>query len=166
MLTVSQETAIANDRPRNHVRLDVYAEDGSYKGFIEGFNARTAAGAAFIAGVIGSAQTAPANYIALSTATLTPTNADTTLPFEIAGTGLARKAATYGSYTPPASLGATASYALTVTYTNNTGSTVTVVSAGCFTAISGGTMVFETNFGASTALLVGDTVNVTWTFNV
>jgi len=166
MLTIFQETAITNDCPRNHVRLDIYSESGNYKGFVEGFNARTAAGAAFIAGVIGSAQTAPANYIALSTATLTPANADTVLPSEVTGTGLARKAATYGSYSAPASLGATASYALTATYANNTGGTVTIISAGCFTAISGGTMAFETNFGASTALLVGDTVNVTWTFNV
>jgi hypothetical protein len=152
-------------KPRNIVRLQLVRGDEEIF-YTEGFNARTNAGAAFLAGLAGSAAGVPLAYIALSTATLTPAMGDTTLASEIVTTGLARKISTYGSYVAPTALNGAASYVLSASFTNSGGSAVTVVSAGCLSAASGGTLGFETNFTTSTTLQVGDTANVSWTFNV
>ncbi len=152
-------------KPRNLVRLSV-VRAGQLVDEIQGLNARVNAGASLLASLAGSAAGVPLLYIALSTATLTPAMTDTTLSSEITGTGLARKAATYGSYTAPVSLNASASYTLTTSFTNNTGSPVTVASAGCLSAITGGTLGFETNFASSTTLQPLDIANISWVFNV
>jgi hypothetical protein len=152
-------------KPRNIVRLQLVRGGREIFRTI-GFNARTDAGASFLASLAGSGAGVPLAYIGLSTATLTPVKTDTTLASEIVTTGLARKTSTYGSYTAPTTLNGAASYVLSASFTNGGGSAVTVVSAGCFSAVSGGTLGFETNFSASTTLQVGDTANVSWTFNV
>jgi len=152
-------------KPRNIVRLQLI-RGGKEVSYVEGLNARTDAGAAFLGALAGSGAGVPLAYIGLSTATLTPAKGDTTLTSEIVTTGLVRKVSTYGSYVAPTTLNGAASYVLTASFTNGGGSAVTVVSAGCFSAVSGGTLGFETNFTSSTTLQVGDTANVSWTFNV
>lgn len=105
----------------------------------------------------------PPIYLALSTATLTPSKTDTTLTSEITTLGLGRVAGTVGAYTGPASLDAVASYTLTHTWTAS--GTVTAVSAAIFDAVSTGNMFVEGNLSASASLLSGDTLALTWTIN-
>ena len=128
------------------------------------YNIRTSAGALWQAGVMGQAAGVPSGYIALSTAVLSPLNADTTLASEItSGTnaGLARAAATYQAYVAPAVMGNAFTYQLYKLFT--TSAAANVNSAGQLTASSLGTLFVEANFSAIAALgQDNDQLGVTW----
>lgn len=161
-LSIADLAEIGQEFDSNILKAEFTRADGS-KDFAYGHNARTNAGASYIAGTLFSSQVAPLNYMALSSATLTPAMADTTLASEITSTGLARKTSTYGNYTAPSSLGATSSCTLSATYTNGGGSAVSVTSVGLFSASSGGTLGFEANLSAGNTLNPGDSVAITYT---
>lgn len=131
------------------------------------YNVRTAAGALWQAGIMGSGAGTPAGFIALSTAVLTPANGDTTLTSEIlTGTnaGLARAAATYQSYVAPTVLGNAFAYQLYKLYT--TSAAATINSAGQFTAASAGTLFVEANFATPATLgQANDQLATSWNIN-
>jgi hypothetical protein len=109
----------------------------------------------------------PPKYIALSTSVLTPAAGDTTLSGETAATGLARVLATIQNYVAPASLDGAASYDLFHLFTNSSGGTVTLQSAGLFDAVSTGNLFAEANNPlGSTVLNNGDQTSATWTVNI
>jgi hypothetical protein len=126
-------------------------------------NSRVNAGANAMAGLIGSTSSAPFNYIALSPTSLTPAATDTALSGETSAAGLARKLATYGGYTGPSALNGTATFTLTVSYTNTSGAAVTINSIGLFNASSAGTMLAEANLSAAQVLNNGDTLSLVYT---
>lgn len=155
-------------RKRNKVECDIIRVDGTVERHaVKGFNSRVSGGASFQASLMGSAAGTPANYIALSTATLTPANGDTTLASEItsgANSGCARALGTYQNYTAPSSLGAAASYQVTKTFTSAASSTVN--SAALFNASSSGTLFVEANLSPAATLANGDQLVLTWTINI
>jgi hypothetical protein len=152
-----------------YVYTNVLTGKKKYGGFA--YNSRVNKGADLIASLItGVAQNSitspfPPKYIALSTASLTPSASDTTLTGETSATGLTRVLATISGYTSPASLDAACSYVLSNTFTNNSGGVVTVVSSALFDAITGGNMFAEANLSGSSAMNPGDTLIITWTVN-
>jgi hypothetical protein len=152
-----------------YVYNNVLTGKKKYGGFA--YNSRVNKGADLIASLItGVAQNSitspfPPKYIALSTASLTPSASDTTLTGETSATGLTRVLATISGYTSPASLDAACSYVLSNTFTNNSGGVVTVVSSALFDAITGGNMFAEANLSGSSAMNPGDTLIITWTVN-
>lgn len=105
----------------------------------------------------------PPVYLAVSSATLTPSNTDTTLTSEISTNGLARVLGTIGGYVQMSALDGAASY--TVSHTWTATGTQTVTSAAIFDAVSTGNMFVEGNLSASASLLSGDTLALTWTVN-
>jgi hypothetical protein len=129
-------------------------------------NSRVNAGAQGMAQNTGSTAGNPFNYVALSPTAITAAATDTALSGETSAAGLARKAATYGNYTAPASLNATATYTLTASWTNTSGSTVTIQSIAMFNASSAGTMLAEALLSTSEVLNNGDTLNLVWTITV
>lgn len=151
---------------RNKVEIKVIRPDGTVS-YSRGFNSRTSAGASWQAQVMGSAAGTPANYMALSSTILTPANGDTTLSGEItSGTnsGLARAQGTYQGYSAPASLGATASYQITHTFTS--AASTTVNSAAMLNASSSGSLFVEANLSPAATLANGDQLVLTWTVNI
>jgi hypothetical protein len=158
---------------RNHVTIEKISVDGTRTLLMDGYNSRTNAGAAWQAGIMGSESGNPANFIALSTATLSPSATDTTLFDEIiAGdnsgnmnnTGLARARGTYGHYVGPASLGGSASYQITNTFTSS--ATSVVNSAALFDAGSGGNLFVEANLNPAASLASGDMIILTWNVQI
>ena|ERR1700722_11547033 len=65
-------------RKRNHVVLEITRHATGKKEYVEGWNSRVDAGAAWQAGLMGLAAGNPAKYIALSSTVLTPAHGDTT----------------------------------------------------------------------------------------
>jgi hypothetical protein len=129
-------------------------------------NARVNAGAQYVANQIGNAgsvSTNVASFIALSSDTSTVLATDTTCPSELTTNGMNRKVSTFAYTTPPASLGAAATYTLSNSY-SATGS-YTINKLCLFTLVSGGTMLFETLLGSTVSGGNGDTINVVWTVN-
>jgi hypothetical protein len=125
----------------------------------------TNAGKDFIAAQVGGAGgTATATYIGLTANATAPAASDTTLATgggaEIATGGLTRALGTY------AHSGGTAVYTISKTFTT-TGSDslpVTIAKVGLFTAVSAGTMVFETALSPTATLSAsGDTLTITQT---
>jgi hypothetical protein len=106
-----------------------------------------------------SSQPVSARWIGLTTNTGAPAAGDTTLTGEITTNGLGRAV---GAYAHTADV---ASYTITVTFTAS-GTHTAVHKAGLFTAISGGTMAFESNLNADATLSSGDQLTVTWTINI
>ena len=109
----------------------------------------------------------PPLYIALSTATLTPAAADTTLASEItAVAGLTRSIGAVQSYTRATVLDGAASYVVYKLFTL-TGSATTVVSAALFdnTHATPGNMFVEANLASSAVMATNDTLGVSWTIN-
>lgn len=152
---------------RNKVTAEIIRADGSKGPTIIGYNSRVNAGSLAQALLMGSAAGTPFNYLALSTAILTPAAGDTTLASEITSgtnTGLVRVAATYGGYTAPGSLGGSASYTLTHSFTS--AASTTVQSAALFNASSGGSLFVESNLSSSATLANGDVLNITWQINI
>jgi hypothetical protein len=105
-------------------------------------------------------------YMALSTSVLTPAATDTTLSGETAASGMTRSAGTVGTYTGPASLDGAASYILSHTWTNSSGSTVTVQSAAIFDASSSGNMFVEGNTSSAYAIANTNQLTLNWTINL
>jgi hypothetical protein len=132
------------------------------------FNSRVNQGASWLAGIMGnSSGAASANYIGLTTDTGTPLATDTGLVSELATSGLSRAAATYGSYTAPASLNATASYVLSKTFTYTGSSSVAVAKAGLFYAASSIFLAFEALLSAvATVAASGDQIAISWTITI
>jgi len=156
---------LSRDLPKNHVELFITRTDGTTE-YVDGWNSRTNAGAAWQGGVLGNASANPANYIALSTAAITPAATDTTLSGEIlAGTdaGLVRVQGTYGNYVAPSSLGGSASYQISHTFTAQ--ASTTVLSAALFTAASGGSLFVESVLSNAATLSAGDSVQLVWQIN-
>lgn len=151
-------------KKRNAISAFITRADGTVEGLAISYNSRVNAGALWQAGIMGSATAAPANYIALSSATLTPAMADTTLTSEITTNGLGRALATYQGYTAPTSLAGAASYQLAKTFTATGAQTVN--SAAIFNASSAGTMFVEANLSATATLASGDSLSITWTINI
>jgi hypothetical protein len=158
---LAAETLIPHKR--NEVIAEIRRANGSSE-LIRGWNSRVSAGASWQAQLMGSAAGTPANYIALSSTTLTAANGDTTLSGELTSAGMSRALGTYGGYTAPSSLGAAASYTISKTFTAT--ATVTVNSAALFNASSAGSMFVEANLSTSATLASGDTVTITWTINI
>ena len=104
------ETLIPKER--NHVELLITRKDGSTE-YVDGWNARTNAGAQWQAQVMGQAACTPALYVALSTTLISALMTDTTLAGEVttalSASGLMRAAGTYQTYTAPTGLGLAAS---------------------------------------------------------
>lgn len=142
----------------------VNRKDGSVERY-EFTNARTNAGASAIAQLIGSGAGLPFLYVALTSNNTAPAATDTTLTGEYTTAGLSRVLATFGGYVAPASLGATATYVLSASWSCTiNGSTVNKIAA--FTAITVGIMGFETLLATTVTLNNGDTGALTWTFTV
>jgi hypothetical protein len=153
----------------NQVEAIITRANGSIERSV-GYNARVDAGAALNASLIsgttlgGISSPAAAKYIALSTATLSPAKADTTLASEITTNGLGRALGTSGTYTAPSALDGAASYVLSKTF-SATG-TSTVVSAAIFDATSAGNMFVEANLSSSATVNNGDSLTISWTVNL
>lgn len=134
------------------------------------YNSRVRKGGDLCASLIaGSAQNSistplPPLYIALSTATLTPGNTDTTLTSETAVSGLTRALGTVGTYTTPSALDGACSYILSKTFT--AGGSATIVSAAIFDAASTGNLFVEGNLSSSVVMGVSDTLTINWTINI
>lgn len=124
----------------------------------------TNAGKDLVAAAIGttSAQPAPANYLALTANSTSPSASDTTLTGEIttAGGGLVRAQATYAHTTGQST------YTLTKTFTANGSDSlpVTIAKIGVFNASSSGTLAFETLLTTTATLSAsGDALTITET---
>lgn len=103
----------------------------------------------------GSGDYAPAAHIGLSIDGSAPDPVNTSLPGEITTGTLARALAAF------AHTDGTATYTLTKTFTSD--QTVTVAKIGVFTALAGGTLVFETLLSSPAALVSGDQLALTET---
>jgi hypothetical protein len=117
--------------------------------------------------VSGTAVASPAvaKFMAVTANVTAPAAGDTTLTAEIAtaGGGLLRVAAIY------AHTGSTNTYTLTNTFTANGSDSlpVTLGKIGIFTAVSAGTLVYETLLSATATLTVsGDQVTITDTVTI
>jgi hypothetical protein len=148
----------------NIVTLTIHRTTGKTEVY-KTHNSRVNAGASAIAQLIGSGAATPFNYVALSSDATAVAATDTTCPSEYTTNGLARKAATYGGYVAPGSLGGSASYTETASWTS-TANTQAINKICALNASSSGTLGFETILGSTVTLNNGDTGNLTWTFNI
>jgi hypothetical protein len=127
---------------------------------------KTSGGIDFVsAQVSGAGGTATAAYMGLTANSAAPAAGDTTLAGEIAtaGGGLIRALATY------AHTAGTATYTLSKTFTANGNDSlpVTIAKQGIFTAVTVGTLVYETLLSATATLTaVGDAITVTDTVTI
>ena len=139
---------------------------GQWEDLGSNHNARTDAGAAWVAGLLGGAgTTAPAKYIGLTTDAVSPIKTDTVLPSELTTNGLGRALGTYTlTVGTPASLNAQVTWTITYTFTYTGSTQVIVAKGGLFTAASLGILAFETVL-PSTATVSGngDQIACTWT---
>lgn len=145
---------------KNPVLTTITRVDGSVERSIS-TNLLTNAGRDFVAAQLAGAAsaTAVAKWIALSSDAGAPSAANTTLAGEISTNGLARKEATY------AHTGGTNTYTLTAEWTAS-GTQNNIQKAGVFTAVSAGTMVFETALASAKSVTSGDTLTVVWTCTI
>jgi hypothetical protein len=145
--------------PHGYVTVSVI-RDGQEVYHHEDHNLITNAGKDFISAQIGS--TSPgnngANYIALTTTSITPAAGDTTLAGEITGGGLQRAQGTYAHSNGQNTFTVTRTFTAGQTFTN-------VQGAGLFTASSSGTMMAENTFTAVT-LQNNDQLTITWTITL
>ena len=128
-------------------------------------NARTDAGASWVAGLLGgTGTTAPAKYIGLTADATAPIKTDTTLPGEITTNGLARVLGTYTLTVPtPATLNAQVAWTLTNIFTYTGAVQVVVAKGGLFTAATVGILAFETVLpSTATVNANGDQISCTW----
>jgi hypothetical protein len=131
--------------------------DGNEIYHYEDHNLITDAGRDFILQQIGgTADTATAQFIGLSSDTNAPAADDTELAGEIDNGGLARSQGTFEQGTGDDA----DSFTITETF-NATAAHSGVQKAGLFTASSGGTMVAENEF-SSVNLANGDQLTITW----
>lgn len=123
-------------------------------------NLKTNSGVDFIAGqVSGTASTATAQWIALSTNTSPVTATDTSLASEITTNGLGRSQGTYAHTT------GAATYTVTNVFTA-TGSQSGIAKVGVLTAASSGTLVYEVLLGTPISMNNGDQLSVQWTVTI
>jgi hypothetical protein len=160
-------------RGYNRVSGVVKLTSGRIKRLGWSYNARTNVGAGITAYLMSGSNLAslssPAvpKYIALSAGTISPLMGDTTLSGETSKSGLARAVGTIGGYSAPTYLDGPASYTITYTFTNNSGSPFTVQSVGLFDASSTGNLFAESNLALAAYLPnPGDQVIVTWNVNI
>lgn len=106
----------------------------------------------------GTGSYAAANWIGITADATTPSTASTVLTGELTGGTMGRAQAAY------AHTNGQASYTLTKTFTSDR--TVTVAKLGVFTAVSGGTLAFETLLDSTAALQSGDTLQVVETITL
>ena len=129
-------------------------------------NARTDAGAAWVAGLLGGAGAlGPAKFIGLTTDAAVPLKTDAALPLELTTNGLTRA---LGGYTltvaTPAALNGQVTWTFTNTFTYTGSTQVVVAKGGLFTAISGGILAFETVLpSTATVNSNGDQIACVWT---
>jgi hypothetical protein len=148
------------------------AKTGKQKFLGYAYNSRVTKGGDLIASLItgvsfnGITSPLPPKYVAVSTNTLTPLLTDITLSGETALSGLARAAGTQSGYVAPTVLDGAASYNVVYTFTNNSGSPITLVSSALFDAATSGNMFAEANLSSSATLQVTDTLTITWTVNL
>lgn len=129
-------------------------------------NARTDAGAGWVAGLLGGTGTAaPAKYIGLTADATAPVKTDTTLPGEITTNGLARALGAYTLTTAvPATLNGQVTWTITLLFTYTGGVQVVVAKGGLFTAATVGILAFETVLpSTATVNANGDQISCTWT---
>ena len=148
------------------------AKTGKQKFLGFAYNSRVNIGSDLIGSLItGAAQNSivtplPPLYIALSTATLTPAAADTTLASETTKTGVARAIGAVQSYTRATALDGSASFNVYKLFTL-TDTATTIVSAALFdnTHATPGNMFVEANLASSAVMATNDTLGVTWVVN-
>lgn len=122
-------------------------------------NLITNAGRNWLCGVIGNAQAAPAQYIALTANADAPAAGDTTLTGEYADSGLARAQGTY------AHTADTDNLTITHEFTASADSK-TVSKAGLFNAAENGTLFSELAVAPAVTLMTGEKLNVIWTIDL
>lgn len=147
-----------------HVRMQVWRKiDGLYQLVqeVEGYNARTDAGAQAVANAISGTQPAVFKYIAFTATNVTIAKGDTTLAGEITTGGLGRTVGTFAYTTTPSTLNG--AMAFTITTANTTSASYTIRTVGLFNAASSGTLLSEFNFGADITGISGDVINTVWT---
>jgi len=160
---------------RNYVSIEKIAVDGTKTLLADGFNSRTNMGAAWQASIMGVARGGPANYVALSTATLSPSGTDTTLLGEITigdgtnsggvvNTGLARALGTFQNPVQPTIIGGPASYQIANVFLSS--ATSSINSAALFDNITGGNLFVEANLNNPVILESGDQIVLTWTIQI
>lgn len=119
---------------------------------------RTNAGRDWQAGVMadtasnGTGAYAPANWMALSSSDVAPSDASTTLPGEEVGGTLDRAQASYAHTT------GTATYTLINTFTSDR--IVIIYGYGVFNASTGGVLFSHAEFDEGVPMKVGDTVQI------
>lgn len=101
---------------------------------------------------------ASATWIGLTADTTAPNTASTTLTGELTGGTMGRAQATY------AHTNGTASYTLTRNFTSDRN--VVAAKIGIFTAVSGGTLAFETMLDSTADLKSGDTIQIVQTVSL
>lgn len=147
----------------NPVLTEVYRANGDVERQVT-VNLKTNAGVDFICNQIGNSAlasaTAVAKFMAISADATAPAVSDTTLTGEIVANGLGRQAATYG-HTNGQTTFTQQSVWNTITGTQNG-----IQKMALFTAVSGGTMVFETLLAVAKSVSNGDTLTITWTGTV
>lgn len=127
---------------------------------IDTHNLKTNSGVDFISGQIsGTASTATAQWIALSTSVTAVSAADTSLANEITTNGLGRAQGTF------AHTAGTSTYTITNVFTA-TGNQSGIAKVGVLTAVSSGTLVYEVLLGTPISMNSGDQLSVQWTVTV
>ena len=122
-------------------------------------NLRTTVGLDWQAAVMGSSsQPASSRWLGLTSDSTAPAAGDTTLTAELAAGGFTRMVGTY-AHTPGAS-----TYTISGTFTAS--STATISKEGVFSAISSGTLIFESLEPSAPTLVSGDQLTQTVTVSI
>lgn len=144
----------------NVVSVEARHADGTVFYSATVHNLKTNSGVDFISGQIsGTASTATAQWVALSTSTSSPSATDTSLPNEITTNGLGRAQGTY------AHTAGTSTYTITEVFTA-TGAQSGIAKVGVLTVVSGGTLVYEILLGTPISMNLGDQLSVQWTVTI
>jgi hypothetical protein len=147
----------------NPVMTEIYRANGSVERQIS-TNLKTTVGVDFICNQIGNSALASASavakFMAISSDATAPAAGDTTLTGEISANGLGRQAATYGH------TNGQTTFTQQSVWASITGTQNGIQKMALFTAVSGGTMVFETLLAVAKSVSSGDTLTVTWTGTV
>jgi hypothetical protein len=136
-------------------------------------NNRVNQGAAImLPGVFSAPLSVAFNIVALSTNTaalnaLTDTAATFQSGGEITASGMAAQVASFTSYTAPTASNGNASFIMSSSYQNDTGSTITVGTLGLKnnTTPGSGQLLFETLMGTTVPVLAAQIAVLAWVFN-
>jgi hypothetical protein len=147
----------------NPVITEVHRANGSVERQIT-TNLKTNGGVDFICNQIGNSALASASavakFMAISADAGAPSASDTTLTGEINTNGLGRQACTYGH------TNGQTTFTQQSVWSSITGTQNGIQKMALFTAVSSGTMVFETALAVSKSVSSGDTLTVSWTGTV